>query len=561
MWWLVVGCVSSGKPGGEPGDSGAGGGVDVEQVPAAHPDEAVYDDTVLHTVDIELSDEDWDTLRDEARSLVDMLDGECLAEPWAAPYTEFAAEVWFDGEALGTVGLRKKGLLGSASTERPSLRIDTDQYVEGQRYRGLERLVLNNNNQDESRMRTCLAHGFFADAGLVAPRCSLAVVRVNGEDLGLYANTESIDADLIERALGAPPTTLYEGRLSDFRDGWLGSFEAKTEASDGADLTAVAEALESDDDELLAALDAALDLDAFLTFWAAEGVAGHWDGYSGNTNNFYVYGQPDDGRLRFIAAGPDAAFDRREPFGDGEPVWVATAGALANRLIQHDEARELYEDRVQSLLDEAWDEEGRLAQIAAWDELIHDHTSRDERRAADNLAEIVAAKASDIEDQLGGRVDAGELRGDPCLVEVGEVTVDFSTTFGTYPDGDLYTSGSSTTYYEIQDTVYTSVLDGVSAGWYGDGRVLWLTISQLTDEVWIAPYAVFDPELVADGASLSIDGVEVEAALLLNSPDTGGSWQTAAYLGGGTLTLERAGTGDGDEWVGRLEVAVLGSEE
>ena len=112
-----------------------------------------------------------------------MLEGDCLAAPWEAPYTYFEADVSFDGEDLGIVGLRKKGLMGSASTTRPSLRIDTDRYVDGRHFDGLEKLVLNNNNQDESRMRSCLAHGFYADAGLVAPRCSLAHVEAHVEGL------------------------------------------------------------------------------------------------------------------------------------------------------------------------------------------------------------------------------------------------------------------------------------------------------------------------------------------------------------------------------------------
>lgn len=532
---------------------------DPDSAPAPSESDAVYNPELLHEVVITMADEDWAALRAQTRSIYDMLEGDCLSAPWESPYTEFPATVSFDGEDLGTVGLRKKGLLGSASTERPSLRIDTDEYVDDARYRGLEKLVLNNNNQDPTRLRTCLAHGFFADAGLVAPRCSLAHVTVNGEDLGVYDNTESIDEDLIARVLDAPPTTLYEGRLSDFREGWLESFEAKSDESTGVDLQAVADALAEDDDHVLAALEPVLDLEAFYRFWAAEAIAGHWDGYSGNTNNFYVYGAPEDGRIRFIAAGPDAAFDSREPFGAGEPVWVATAGALSNRLIQIPEARDAYEATVQTLLDEAWDEDARLARIDAWTEQLDGVMERGQKREISDLRAIVAAKAEDVEDELGGRVEPADLRGSPCFVSAGQVSVDFTTSFGTYPDGDLYTVGEADTFYEIGDTVYTSLQDGVSAGDYGDGRVLLLTISEIAEGTYLAPYVLFDADLLLDGAEIPIDGYSAEAALLYSSADTGGQWTTAAYLGEGALTLEVASDEDGALVRGSMDLSVLTS--
>lgn len=567
MLILLLACTPSKSPGDlgatDTAELGADSGAETGRDPGGGaPDEAdaLYNPELLHEVEITLPAEDWDHLRLETRSIYDMLSGECLAAPWESPYTWVEAEVSIDGASLGAVGLRKKGLLGSASLTRPSLRIDTDRFVEHARYLGLEKIVLNNNNQDWSRMRTCLAHGFFADAGLVAPRCSLAHVTVNGEDMGIYDNTEAFDADLIERIEGAPPATLYEGRLSDLREGWLGTFEAKTDASDGADLAAVVDALDADDAEVLDRLDQVIDLDNFYRFWAAESIAGHWDGYAGNTNNFYVYGAPEDGRLRFIAAGPDAAFDSREPFGAGQPVWVATLGALPNRLIQIPEARVQYELMVRQLMDEAWRPDERLARLDALADLTHDLMARDERRAVSALRAIVEAKEEDILGALGGEVEVGSLRGVPCFVHNGDVTVDFSTTFGSYPDGDLFTGGEASTHYEISGREYSALEDGVSIGWYGDGRVFWVTISRIAEDTWLAPYVLFDPDLLVNGADIEIDGYQAEALLLYNSPDTGGQWWTAAYLGEGVFHLDEASAEDGDPVSGALDLFVLGSE-
>ncbi len=525
------------------------------------PDEAdaLYDPDVLHEVVITVDPDDWEALRLQERTYYDLLGEGCLEQPFESPYTWFEAEVTFDGEAMGTVGMRKKGLIGSLSEERPSLRLDVDHTTDGARFHGLEKLVFNNNNQDPSRLRTCLAHAWFADAGLVAPRCSLAHVTVNGEDLGIYDHTEAIDPKLVERVRGAAPVAMYEGALSDFRADWITTFEPETDESTGAEPRAVLAALEADNDTLLDALDAVIDLDAFFTFWAAESIAGHWDGYNGNTNNFYVYASPDDGRLEFIASGPDAAFDRAEPFGPGEPVWVGTVSALGNRLVRHEEGRSRYEAALQRLLDEAWDEDERLDRIDAWKALLADVSTREQRLAIGDLRDIVEARRGDIEAAIGEHVTPYELRGNPCWTSVGTVRVAFTTTWGSYPAGDLLGGGDVTTDYVIGGVPYPTSADGSTIGWVGDGTALWLTISTIAADTYLAPYVVLDPAALVAGVDIPIDGDLAEGLLLYNSADTGGAWSTAAWLGFGSIRFDTLSLEDGGTVSGSLEVSVLGS--
>ncbi len=561
MLLLVMGCAPA--PDADPAESAPPDTAAGPAVEGGAEADVVYDPTVLHEVVVTLDPSDWAELRVQERNFYELFAEECMDGPWPSPYTWFAADVTVDGEALGSVAVRKKGLLGSVTADRPSLRVDVDRYQDGARYHGLRKLVLNNNNQDPSRLRTCLAHQWFADAGLVAPRCALAHVVVNGEDLGVYAQTEAIDEDLVHRREGAPPASLYEGTLSDFRDGWTQTFEPESDGADGHELLAVVAALEADDDALLAELDLVVDLDRFFTFWAAESLAGHWDGYNGNTNNFYVYAAAEDGRLRFIASGPDAVWDSRQPFGAGQPVWVATASALANRLIAHDEGRERYIAALERLLAEQWNEAARLDTLDAWKDLVAPVDSASQRTAIADLRDVVAARASDLEATLGGRFDPGALRGELCWTDVGVVTVDFAGTFGTYPGGDLYTGGTALPYYELAGVEYVALESGVSVGWADDGSgdALWLTISEIAPDTWLAPYVTFDPALAVDGGEVPIDGDAAVAMLLYNSPETGGQWAQAAYLGHGALRFEQAATDDGEPLVGRLEVTVLGSAE
>ncbi|MBM4389690.1 MAG: CotH kinase family protein [Deltaproteobacteria bacterium] len=523
--------------------------------------DALFDVSALHELVVELDPDDWAELRAQERTYYDLMGEACMDGPWPSPYTYFPGEAWLDGEAMGEVGVRKKGLIGSVVSDRPSLKIDVGEYVDDQRFFGLEKLVFNNGRQDPSRMRTCLAHQWFSEAGLVAPRCALAHVVVNGEDLGIYAHTENIDEELVVRRSGEWPTAMYEGTLSDFREGWTQTFEYETDDTTGAELEAVTEALEASDSALLDALDAVIDLDAFFTFWAAESIAGHWDGYNANTNNFYAYALPGDGRLRFIASGPDAAFDQREPFwgNDGANAWVGTLSALAHRLFLHDEGRGLYEAELSRQLDAAWDGTEKVAQIDAWAELVAEHDGKSMRTGIEATRTIVELRADDVRDGMARGAEAADLRGEVCWETVGEAQVSFSTTWGSYPNGDVWTAGEADTYYLFDGVEYPSTQDGVSAGIIDDGRAIWLTVSEIAPGVYVAPYAVFDKSLLVDGASLSLDGHDAEGVIMYLDSNTSDQWQTVAYLGNGTLSFSEAGATRGDTLAGVLDVEILGT--
>ena len=53
-----------------------------------------------------------------------------MASPFSSNYTTFAADITIDGETLSNIGIRKKGFIGSQSTEKPSLKINLDEYEE-----------------------------------------------------------------------------------------------------------------------------------------------------------------------------------------------------------------------------------------------------------------------------------------------------------------------------------------------------------------------------------------------------------------------------------------------
>ena len=146
----------------------------------------------LVEVNIEVKDEDWDTLRYQSRNFFEALQPKRQFEEVESPYTYVEASVTIDGVHFPRVGIRKKGFIGSQSSSRPSLKIKLNHIDKKNEIDGLSMLTFNNNQQDNSQMSQFMGYALFNAAGSPASRCALAKITVNGKNLGVYAHVESV---------------------------------------------------------------------------------------------------------------------------------------------------------------------------------------------------------------------------------------------------------------------------------------------------------------------------------------------------------------------------------
>ncbi len=529
--------------------------------------EALYDIDRLLQVEVTLDADDWEDLRYQARDFLDMLSGdECLSEPFESPFTWFPATVTIDGTTIEEVAVRKKGLLGSVEPGRPSLKLDFDRYVDGQLFEDVERLTLNNSRQDGSRIKTCLGYQLYADAGLPAPRCSYAHVVVNGEDLGVYVNVEPVKKALLRRAFGNDSGNLYEGTLSDFLVGWNTSFDDKTDVSDYADIEAATAALETEGEGFEAAVAEHFDLDEFYRAWAMEALIGHWDSYTGNRNNFYVYADPDDGgRFSFIPWGIDAILEGDEPFGEGRPTTVTGTATLPSRLLGHTDAVAHYEAALRSLLDDVWDEEVLLGRVDhavaltapyAWPE-GDDDGWQDYTIGA--IQDFIEGRRAQVEAEWA--VEAPDAAvGDPsdiCLEVIGTIDLDFETTQGSYGTKDTWSYGESTWDFRLYDAATPVEVLGTVVGEY-DGVFYMFLSASLAEDYNIVVYVYSTrPELFQTAGTVPLDWSSATAYLLLDPDGDLDGWELGAYLGG-SVTLTEASLAYDSPLVGTLTLEVFG---
>jgi len=390
-----------------------------------------------------------------------------------SPYQYYPAAVTIDGETVENVGVRKKGFIGSQSQTRPSLKIKFSEYDPDLRFHAIKRLTLNNNLQDLSRIKQCLCYELMDQGGLPAPRCSFVHVFVNGMDLGIYSNVEPIKKPFLRRHFSDDTGNLCEGQVSDFRDDpmWLGRIEKESneDEDDWSDVMAVISALEEPDDRLLIELEKIVDVDAFYHHWAMEILTGHWDGYVQHTNNYYFYKDPGAGKFYFIPWGTDGTFSSRVPEQFG--LWsVMAKSALAHRLYRHPQGREAYVAVLRNLIDTLWDTDEITRRIDEMHDLVKPYMSGFEltffEAETNNVKNFITdVKTNVLAETSDGPPEWEEPLMDPiCLIEKGEVSATFLTTWGTLGWPNPFLTGTCTLDMDVEGVSGTPEFLGATAG-------------------------------------------------------------------------------------------------
>ncbi|WP_206098688.1 CotH kinase family protein [Paenibacillus silvae] len=124
----------------------------------------------------------------------------------AAEENYIKANVTINGTTIENVGIRAKGnsslrqVAGDDTTDRYSFKIKFDEYVKGQTWNGLDKMVVNNMISDASYMKEYLSYDIMSYIGVDAPLFAFANINVNGKTWGLYLAVEDIDSGYLDRA-------------------------------------------------------------------------------------------------------------------------------------------------------------------------------------------------------------------------------------------------------------------------------------------------------------------------------------------------------------------------
>lgn len=261
---------------------------------SAQTSDQLFDPSVLHDIQLNMKQSDWDTLR--TNYLED---------------TYYPADMKWRDVVVPQVGIRSRGS-GSRNPMKPGLKVDFGRYLDQTAF-GMKSLVLANAFQDPSMLAQRIGLGMFARMGMAAPRVVHARLFVNRDYVGLYELIEPIDKVFLARVFGQDANGktenggyLYEYHWKDLYPwDYLGSdlriyaelFEPKTHESDApALLYGPLEDLfrtlnQVRDSQFEREVGELLDLQQFVRHLAVENFIAERDGFLGfwGPNNFYLY--------------------------------------------------------------------------------------------------------------------------------------------------------------------------------------------------------------------------------------------------------------------------------
>ena len=219
---------------------------------------------------------------------------------------------------LAQVGFRVRGNT-SRNAGKKSFNIDFNEFVAGQKFLDIDNMNLLGNHNDPSQLRAWLSGKILQQAELPTSRSSYVKLFINNEYKGLYLNNEAIDDEFLQsRFINDDGGNLYKciwGADLSYQgtntQAYSSVYELKTNKTlnDYSGLIHLMEVLNtSSTSNFPCAIQEVFDVDLYLKTLVYEILIGHWDGYAGNKNNYYLYQRPSDGKFVFIEYDMDNTF-------------------------------------------------------------------------------------------------------------------------------------------------------------------------------------------------------------------------------------------------------------
>lgn len=376
------GMSGSGATSGSAGvmsEGGAGGSEPPDAGPPPDLSAEIYDEGTLPRFDITLPPSSITALGADSETYV-------------------TADLRYGDELVSNIGVRIKGE-GSFRTleEKTAFKVKLDEFVPLQTFRGLRRMTFNNMVEDPSFLAERMAYAVFRAADLPAPRCNSALIYVNDQFYGVYANVEAEDKTFLRRWFADENGNLYEEGQEDFVSGAEMTFDLETNEldDDRSDLRGMIETFESTTPAtFLTAMSAVLDTEQFLRFTAAEALVNQWDMYGYTVfypNNFRLYHDPTSSKFVFLPWGMDMSM---KPYRDSGKPHIAiyelarsidrprgpvTAGLMFQRCLESDQCTAQYTAAVREVL-AIYESADLEAKAEAYYQQIKPHVAMDERR-------------------------------------------------------------------------------------------------------------------------------------------------------------------------------------
>ena len=289
-----------------------------------HSSDYIYDQNKLHRFDLFLTQENLDEINNN---------------PAAENYVE--GSLVFEEKVIKNVGIRYKGSIGAwvgclsnedwtnpsgyKTCPKLSMKIKINWQGDNKFY-GMKKLQFHSQNLDKSKMHERLGYYMFRNFGITAPRSNHALLYINGEFNGVFANTENVDGPFTNKHFINPDGNLYKEVWPVKSSGgnreenyFIDGLKTNEEISDVTKIKRFSDQLgsvnKSDANEIV---EDWIDKDLFLkTILVDRRIANddgfmhfyHEGGVNYENHNYYWYEDPNDDKLQLIPWDLDNSFE------------------------------------------------------------------------------------------------------------------------------------------------------------------------------------------------------------------------------------------------------------
>jgi hypothetical protein len=326
--------------------------------------------------------------------------------PWAK------GQITIGGQSFSDVGIRYKGngtIMDASRTIKKSWKIELDYFGGTEKFLGLKTINLHCGVTDPTKCRETMAYGLYREAGVPAPRTTLAEVRLTvpgqyeKELLGIYTMVENVGGAFLRAHFGNDAGLLMKPEGVRDLEHWGAYWPAykhryapKRDATDEESQRVIDFARlihQSDDADFSRDIAEYLDVDEYLRFLAVTSYIANSDSFFVLGHNYFLYLHPETGQFHFIPWDLDRAFANFFILGSHEQQMdlslkrpYSGPHRLTDRLLGIPEVAARYQTLLEELAAGCFDKHRLLREIAALAEVTKDLVAR-EKEAADARGE------------------------------------------------------------------------------------------------------------------------------------------------------------------------------
>lgn len=333
----------------------------------------------------------------------------------------------FDNIAVRTKGNSSLSSVARMDSDRYSLKLNFDYYIDGQTLSGLSVINLNNNFSDATYLREYLTYQLLEEMGVPVPKTSFVNLYINDELWGLYLAVEQIDEPFLKRYYENASGDLYkpDGSGSDLV--WKGPemtnytgivLKTNKKTSDHSALLAMMQELNEGSD-----YEKYINVDGFLRYLAVSTALVNLDSYQGSLkHNYYLY--EENGYFHFLPWDFNMSFAGFTMGGQSEGLKIdePTQGdieerPLISKILAVPAYKEAYHQYIEEIVNGFMSAESFTTMVNELVELIEPHVENDptsfyifeefQEAIYSEETGIIAfteARAENIKQQLSGEI-------------------------------------------------------------------------------------------------------------------------------------------------------------